>query len=66
MLIETMIVFLLILPISITSTWVLRNDFEKSYYRFVLLFGPVVDAWLTWYLLDFFEIGFFGKWASVI
>ena len=66
MLIETMIVFLLILPISITSTWVLRNDFEKSYYRFVLLFGPVVDAWITWYLLDFFEIGFFGKWASVI
>ena len=66
MLLETGIVILLILPISITATWVLRNDFERTSYRFILLFGPVIDAWLIWCLLEYLGINSIGKWSSVL
>ena len=66
MLYETLAVLLLVLPISATSAWVLRNDMEKFWYSSVLTLGPVIDAWLVWWLLDWQEMGFFATWGCVI
>ena len=66
MLLETLAVFVLILPFSISSAWVLRRDVQKTWYLSILALGPIVDAWLVWYFLTWLEIGFFATWGCTL
>jgi putative ABC transport system permease protein len=66
MLFETLAVIVLILPISASSAWGLRNDFFKKWYLVILAFGPIIDAWIIWYLLNWLELGFVATWGCTI
>ena len=66
MLIETLAVFVLITPISATSAWILRKDVAKIWQTVLLYIGPIIDAWLVWFLLDWLEMGFFSTWGCTI
>ena len=66
MLFETLAVIVLILPISASSAWGLRNDFFKKWYIVILALGPIIDAWIIWYLLNWLELGFVATWGCTI
>ena len=66
MILETIAVFALIIPISVSSAWGLRKDVSKSWYLLILIFGPVIDAWIVWWVLDWMEMGFFATWGCTI
>ncbi|MDC0557000.1 ABC transporter permease [Candidatus Poseidoniaceae archaeon] len=66
MLFETLAVIVLILPISASSAWGLRNDFFKKWYILILALGPIIDAWIIWYLLNWLELGFVATWGCTI
>jgi len=66
MLSETLAVIVLITPISATSAWILRKDVAKFWQTILLYIGPIIDAWLVWFLLDWFEMGFFSTWGCTI
>lgn len=66
MLFETLAVIVLILPISASSAWGLRNDFFKKWYILILALGPIIDAWIIWYLLNWLELGLVATWGCTI
>lgn len=66
MLFETLVVIVLILPISASSAWGLRNDFFKKWYIVILALGPIIDAWIIWYLLNWLELGSVATWGCTI
>ena len=66
MLYETIAVIVLILPVSLVATWSLRSDVSRSWQLGVMIIGPVGDAWLTWLLMCWLEMGFVATWTSVI
>ncbi len=66
MFLETLAVIALITPISATSAWVLRKDVEKIWQSILIYVGPIVDAWLVYYLLNWLEMGFFATWGCTI
>ena len=66
MLLETVVVIALVTPISATSAWVLRNDVEKFWQSVLLYVGPIIDAWLVYYLLTWMEMGLFATWGCTI
>ena len=66
MCIRDRVVIALITPISATSAWVLRNDVEKLWQTVLLYVGPIIDAWLVYYLLTWMEMGLFATWGCTI
>ncbi len=66
MLSETIAVIVLIFPISLVATWSLRNDIAKSWQLVVMVVGPIADAWLTWLLMYWLEMGFLATWTTII
>ena len=66
MLIEAIAVIVLILPLSATSAWGLRNDVPKIWYLPILVFAPILDAWIVWWALDWFGMGFAAIWGCTI
>ena len=61
MLIETLVVFALITPISAWTAWSLRGDVEKKWYLLILYFGPIIDAWFVWLLMDWLGFDNFAQ-----
>ena len=66
MLIETIAVFVLITPISALPAWTLRKDVTKKIHIAILYFGPIIDAWFVWFLLDWLGMGFVSTWGCTI
>ena len=66
MLFETLAVIALIIPISASTAWGLKRDVSKLWYLLILVFGPIIDAWVVWWLLDWMEMGFFATWGCTI
>ncbi|RJU85636.1 MAG: ABC transporter permease, partial [Candidatus Poseidoniales archaeon] len=66
MFLETLAVFVLILPFSVSSAWGLRKDVQKFWHLSILTLGPVLDAWITWYFLTWLEIGFVATWGCTL
>ena len=66
MLIETIVVFALITPISASTAWSLRGDVRKKWYTLILYFGPIIDAWFVWLLMDWLELGIFATWGCTL
>jgi putative ABC transport system permease protein len=66
MLIETIAVFVLIIPISASSAWGLRSDVPRLWYLPILVFAPIIDAWLVWLALDWFGMGFVATWGCTL
>ena len=66
MLFETLAVIALIIPISASSAFGLRRDVSKFWYIPILVLVPILDAWIVWWLLDWFEMGFFATWGCTI
>jgi len=63
---ESLIVFVLIFPISAITTWGIRKDFDKKINLYIQLFGPTVDAWLALQILNQFDFSFMAIWATTI
>ena len=66
MLFETIAIFALILPISVSSAWGIRNDFERKTYLWLQILGPIIDAWLVWYILTWMEFSFMAVWGCTM
>ena len=66
MLLETIVVICIITPISATATWFLRNDVKSKIKLLILLVGPVIDSWLTWYLMGWLNVGLFATWGCTL
>ncbi len=66
MLLESLVVFVLIFPISAITTWGIRKDFDKKISLYIQLFGPAIDAWLTLQILQIFEFSFMAIWGTAI
>ena len=66
MLFETLAVIALIIPISASSAWGLRRDFSSRWYVPILVLGPIVDAWIVWWFLNWLGFGFFATWGCTI
>ena len=66
MLFETLAVIALIIPISASSAWGLRRDFSRGWYLPILVLGPIVDAWIVWWFLNWLGFGFFATWGCTI
>ena len=66
MLFETLAVIALIIPISASSAWGLRRDFSRVWYLPILVLGPIVDAWIVWWFLNWLGFGFFATWGCTI
>ncbi len=66
MLVETIVILLLLLPLSTVVAWSLRSDLDKPWKWVVMIFGPVVDPWLVWLLMDWLEMGGAATWGCVI
>ena len=66
MLFETLAVIALIIPISASSAWGLRRDFSSRWNVPILVLGPIVDAWVVWWFLNWLGFGFFATWGCTI
>ncbi len=66
MLFETIAIIALIIPVSLSSAWGIRNDFEKKIYFWIQIFGPVIDAWLAWLILTWLDFSFMAVWGCTL
>ena len=66
MIFESIVVLLLILPISVSTAWGIRKDFEKKINFWIQLFGPPIDALVVFLLLSWFDFTFIAIWGCTI
>lgn len=66
MLTELIIAALLVAPFSLSATFSIRGDLRYWWQAVVIGIGPMLDAMITWFILDWLDVSFMALWTTII